>query len=355
MSSLPVSSSTDVKSNYKPEFPATPFEDAALFISHELRTPLTSIQGVLGLLDTGQLGSLSEEGQRLLAIAISNAHRLTRLANAIDHDSAGPVRLFSTTEIEQLQLENSLHRALERQEFHLAYQPIVAVRPDRVIGFEALVRWHHPSRGLISPSVFIPIAEQAGIIHRLGMWVLERACHDLHRWQQQLSLSQPLSVSVNLSVLQLFQPNLIQDVKRVLQESQIAPHSLKLEITETALMENYELATSILAELKAMGVQLYIDDFGTGYSSLSRLQDLPIDAVKIDRSFVQHQRWDISEAIIALAAKLGLMVIAEGVETLEELEMLKHLGCNQIQGYFFSRPLDQESAIPLVKSYLDAK
>ncbi len=327
-----------------------PSTDAALFISHELRTPLTSIQGVLGLLRTGQLGSLTDEGQRLLAIAINNANRLTRLASAIEQEQILPLTVLSTDEIEQLQLENDLHQALEQQQFHLVYQPIVSVPHQQVIGFEALVRWQHPTKGNISPMSFIPLAEQNGVIYPLGLWVLEQACHQLRDWQQQFPVASPLSMSVNLSGLQLLQPSLLDDVERVLTESNIAPGSLKLEITETVLIENQQETISVLTQLRERGVQFYIDDFGTGYSSLARLQDLPIDAVKIDRSFVCCKRWDVSETILALADRLGLGVIAEGVETIEDLQKLQALGCSQMQGYLFSKPVNGEA----IENYLQS-
>ncbi|MDX2229755.1 MAG: EAL domain-containing protein [Leptolyngbyaceae cyanobacterium bins.349] len=330
-------------------------EDATLFISHELRTPLTSIQGVLGLLYTGQLGELSEEGQRLLAIALENTNRLTRLATAIEREIVAPVTLLSSTEMEQLQLENDLHHALLHHQFQLVYQPIMQVEPTRIISFEALLRWQHPIKGEIPPTLFIPLAEQMGIIAQLGLWVLDEACQQLAHWQQQFPSLPPLSMSVNLSALQLLQPDLLQQVKRVLQETSIAPNSLKLEITETALIENQEFAAYILSQLRSMGVQVYIDDFGTGYSSLARLQDLPIDALKIDRSFVRLKRWDISETIITLATKLGLDVIAEGVETAEDAQTLTELGCHQMQGYFFSKPMAPASATRLIAHHASPK
>jgi EAL domain-containing protein (putative c-di-GMP-specific phosphodiesterase class I) len=319
-------------------------EDIALLICHELRTPLTSIQAVLGLLHTGKLDSLSEEGQQLLRIAISNAKRLGRLANAIERTPSLPATLLSRTEIEQLQLENDLHHALDRQQFEVVYQPIIAVDSYKTVGFEALLRWRHPSKGNISPTIFIPLAEQAGLIHHVGLWVLEQACHQLHLWQQQFACTPPLSMSVNLSALQLLQPDLLKDIKRILQQTNIAPGSLKLEITETTFIENQQLASHLLTELRQSEVQVYIDDFGTGYSSLARLQDFPIDALKIDRSFVQSKCWHISEIIILLASRLNLDVIAEGVETTEDLLMLQTMGCKQMQGYLFSEPVDIQTA-----------
>lgn len=324
-------------------------EDPTLFISHELRTPLTAIQGVLGLLNMGHLGTLSEEGQRLLAIALSNTERLTRLATAIEREASASMTILSSNEIEQFQLENDLLQAVMQQEFQLVYQPIIEVNSAKIISFEALLRWQHPTKGNISPDIFIPIAERIGVIHQLGVWVLQQACAQLADWQRQIPTMPPISISVNLSALQLLQTDLLQQVQQVLAETNIAPNSLKLEITETVLIENQELATFILSQLRGMGVQVYIDDFGTGYSSLARLQDLPIDALKIDRSFVHTKQWDVSETIIHLAAKLGLAVIAEGVETLEELNTLKTLGCCQMQGYLFSKPVDLSTATDLLE------
>lgn len=330
-------------------------EDTSLFISHELRTPLTSIQGALGLLYSGQLGELSEEGQRLLEIALNNIIRLTRLATAIEHETVASLTLLSPDAVAQLKLENDLHQVLieeDFQQFRLMYQPIMGMNPEQIISFEALLRWHHPSQGILSPGVFIPIAERIGVIGQLGLWVLKQACHQLANWQRQFPAHPPIAMSVNLSALQLLQPDLLQQVQQVLQDTQIAPNSLKLEITETALIENQELAAWVLSHLRLLGVQVYIDDFGTGYSSLARLQDLPIDALKIDRSFIQSKRWDISETIIALAVKLGLEVIAEGVETADDFAALQALGCQQMQGYFFSKPVDPAIATQFLSTYL---
>ncbi|MBE9225466.1 EAL domain-containing protein [Phormidium sp. LEGE 05292] len=317
-------------------------------VSHELRTPLTSIRAVLGLLNNGYLGSLSEDGLRLLDIAIHNTDRLVRLANAIDRESSVAMAILSDADIEQLQLENDLHSALKNQEFRLYYQPIVSLETNKIIGFEALSRWQHPVKGLISPTKFIPLAEKTGLIHKLGLWSIEQACYQLHKWQQQFPNDPPLTMSVNFSTLQLIQPNLVEKIQSILQTVDIAPDSLKLEITESSLIENLQEAIAIFNQLQALGVQFYVDDFGTGYSALGRLKDLPIDALKIDRSFVLEKKWDISETILILAKKLGLDVIAEGVETLEDLAFIKALGCQKMQGYFFSKPVEQEIASMLI-------
>ncbi|MFB2939418.1 EAL domain-containing protein [Aerosakkonemataceae cyanobacterium BLCC-F154] len=317
-------------------------------VSHELRTPLTSIRGVLGLLHNGYLGSLSEDGLRLLDIAIHNTDRLVRLANAIDRESSVAMAILSDADIEQLQLENDLHSALRNHEFRLHYQPIVSIETNKIIGFEALCRWQHPVKGLISPTKFIPLAEKTGLIHQLGLWSIEEACYQLQKWQQQFPSNPPLSMSVNLSTLQLIQHNLVEEIQSILQRVDIAPDSLRLEITESSLIENPQEAIVIFSQLKALGVQFYVDDFGTGYSALGRLKDLPINALKIDRSFVLEKKWDISETILILAKKLGLDVIAEGVETQEDLAFIKALGCQKMQGYFFSKPVEHQVASVLI-------
>lgn len=325
-------------------------EDTPLFICHELRTPLTSIYGALGLLHTGQLGTLSDEGQRVLAIAINNVNRLTRLANAIENKPALPMAILSEDTIEELQLENELYEALDRQEFNLVYQPIISIENNKIIGFEALVRWQHPSKGIISPDIFIPLAEKSKYIHRLGLWILEQACYQLSRWQQQFPFQLPLTMSVNLSARQLLQPDLVPEIQHILKKTGISSNNLKLEITESAVIENKQTAIAALLMLRKMGVHLCVDDFGTGYSSLGRLQRLPINVLKIDRSFVQSNQWDICETVILLAQKLGLDVIAEGVETAEDLASLKAVGCTKMQGYLFSRPLDSQVATALITS-----
>ncbi|WOD40184.1 EAL domain-containing protein [Nodosilinea sp. E11] len=319
---------------------AHPFDDISLLICHELRTPLTSIQGALKLLGYQQSGSLSDDGQRLLTIAINNADRLTRLANALETHPVQLLTLLSNAEIDSLQLENELHQAVAQQEIYLAYQPIVATDTHQIIGLEALARWRHSSRGDISPEVFVPLAEKTGLIYSLGLFLLEQACQQLNRWQSEFPSPSPLTMSVNLSAVQLLQPQLAAQIDQILQRHSIAPSSLKIEVTESALIENKTLALNTLADLRRLGIQLYIDDFGTGYSSLGRLQDLPFDTLKIDRSFIRNKNWAMSEAILIMAEKLNLDVIVEGVETLEDMTSLQKLGCIKMQGYYFSPPRD---------------
>ncbi|MEB3295612.1 MAG: EAL domain-containing protein [Synechococcales bacterium] len=246
--------------------------------------------------------------------------------------------------VTQMRLENDLRRAIERNEFQLHYQPIVSLTTGKLAGFEALVRWPHPDRGLVSPAEFIPICEETGLIIPLGAWVLQEACRQLAKWQLKYPQHRPLSVSVNLSSRQFSQPGLMTLIQDVLKETGLHPQALKLEITESALMENTESAMDTLLQLKSMGVQLSVDDFGTGYSSLGYLYRFPMDILKIDRSFVSRvdtdgEKLELVRTIITLAWNLGMEVIAEGVETTKQLAQLKMLKCEFGQGYLFSKPL----------------
>ncbi|GFE70686.1 PAS domain S-box protein [Chroococcus sp. FPU101] len=253
----------------------------------------------------------------------------------------------------QLKLENSLRVALERQEFLLHYQPIISLQTLTLIGFEALVRWQHPEQGLISPLEFIPIAEETGLIVPLGEWVLVESCRQLKAWQNEFPQINSLQMSVNLSSRQLQQLDLIQTIDSILTRTGLASRYLKLEITESLLMQNPEMASHTLLQLQEKQIQISIDDFGTGYSSLSYLHRLPVNTLKIDRSFVSRmnqdqENLDIVEAIINLAHHLKIDVVAEGVETQEHFTKLQELGCEYGQGYFFSRPMNTEN----IKHYL---
>lgn len=254
----------------------------------------------------------------------------------------------------RLRLETDLRRAIERQELQLDYQPIVLLETGKIVGFESLVRWRHPKQGLLSPTEFITVAEETGLIVPLGRWVLYEACRQLRQWQRQFSTH--LTVSVNISARQFGQSDLIEQVQQILEETQLNADSLKLEITESVLMDNAETATTMLLQLKALGVKLYMDDFGTGYSSLSYLHRFPVDALKIDRSFINSmgnadsdsEGVPIVQTIVTLAQNLGMDVIAEGIETPQQLAQLQKLKCTYGQGYFFSPPL----ASPLVKKLI---
>jgi diguanylate cyclase (GGDEF)-like protein/PAS domain S-box-containing protein len=255
--------------------------------------------------------------------------------------------------INLLQLETDLRKAIERQEFFIQYQPIVDLDTFSLRGFEALVRWRHPERGFISPIDFIPVAEETGMIIQIGEWVLREACRQIQRWQVIFPSDPPLFISVNLSGKQFTQEDLIHEVSYILNETKIDPRSLKLEITESMVMENVEAATELLKQLRGLGVQLSIDDFGTGYSSLSYLHRFPIDTLKIDRSFVtqmseNNENAEIVRTIVMLAQNLGMDVVAEGVETNEQLALLRKLGCENGQGYFFSRPVDVAGAEKII-------
>ncbi|HKZ78041.1 MAG TPA: bifunctional diguanylate cyclase/phosphodiesterase [Pyrinomonadaceae bacterium] len=243
-----------------------------------------------------------------------------------------------------LQLENDLRRAIERKEFEVYYQPIVSLRDEsKITGFEALVRWHHPERGLVSPADFISVAEDTGQIIHLGKWVLERACRQMRQWQDQHPAYRNLTLSVNLSGKQFLQPNLVEQIKSTLDQTGFDPHNLQLEITESVVIENTEIVTGMLMRLHELGIQLSMDDFGTGYSSLSYLHNFPIDVLKIDRSFIARksgcEKNQIVSTIIALAMNMGLKVVAEGVETEEQLEHLKDMDCGYGQGFLFSYPM----------------
>lgn len=255
----------------------------------------------------------------------------------------------------RLGLESNLRRAVERDEFVVYYQPKVQLGTGRVLGMEALVRWDQPGRGLMSPLEFIPLAEETGLISRIGMGVLREACLQMKGWRERYPETAPPLMSVNLSPRQLRNPGLAGEVARVLEETALEPGNLEFEVTESVLMEETSSVGRVLREFKDLGVQLTIDDFGTGYSSLSRLKHLPVNSLKIDRSFVAGLGKDpgdevIVSGVIDLASGLGLDVVAEGVETAEQLEWLLKTKCSSAQGYYFARPLDSEAALEFIQS-----
>jgi len=249
-------------------------------------------------------------------------------------------------------IENALRRAAERGELRLVYQPIVSVRTGELQDLEALLRWQHPMRGAISPADFIPVAEEAGLIGPIGEWVLRTAIEQIRTWSPALDASPELSVAINVSGKQLSRSGLGDLVSRLLGERGVAAQRIRLEVTESALMEK-GVSQTMVARLVDLDLKLHLDDFGTGYSSLSYLHQLPVDALKIDRSFVSNMMTDatsasIVESIVALGHTLGAQVIAEGVETEEQLERLRRLKCDLAQGYYFSRPLEAEQVTALI-------
>lgn len=260
--------------------------------------------------------------------------------------------------VERLQLETDLRRAIEREEFQLYYQPIVSLRSGRLTGVEALLRWNHPTRGLLLPTEFIHVVEETGMIVPLGWWVLRAACTQMRQWHSRNPKAASLVLSVNLSAKQFAQPDLPERIAHVLQETGLTPSALNLEITESVLMESADTVNRALARLKAMGINLQIDDFGTGYSSLSYLHRFSIDMLKIDRSFIGRmqegrEHREIVGTIVALGKTLGIPVTAEGVESGGQFEELRALGCNYAQGFLVGRPRNVEHSERLIMEWVE--
>jgi len=252
-----------------------------------------------------------------------------------------------------LRLETDLRRAIERGELLAHYQPIIDIRKRTLLGFEALARWQHPERGLVPPDVFIPVAEETGLVGIIGEMMLKEACRQMKTWQDRHPRTPALGISVNVSTRQLAHAGIAEQVARILRETGLAPGSLTLELTESALMQNLKAGASVIRQLHDMSVHLHIDDFGMGYSSLAYLNNLPVDTLKVDRSFVsrmdgQPQQTAIVRAIVALARNLGMDVIAEGVETNQQADTLLTLRCSTAQGFLFSRPLPADEAERLI-------
>jgi len=260
-----------------------------------------------------------------------------------------------THAVARLRLETDLRKAIERKEFAIFYQPILSLTTNSIVGFEALVRWQHPERGLLNPGDFIKMADETGMIVAIDRLVLREACRQMKEWMEQHPSDGLSFISTNLSNKQMIQPDLVEYVGRVLKETGLNPKNLKLEITEEVIIENPDKMVALLTRLKALGVQIYVDDFGTGYSSLSHLHRLPIDGLKIDRSFIKSmgdhgENQKIIKTIILLAHDMNIGVIAEGVETANQMGHIKSLGCEQWQGYLFSKPVDGDSASTLLEN-----
>lgn len=267
--------------------------------------------------------------------------------------------LFDTSMLEaaeeRLLIESDLRRAIERDEFRVHYQPIVALSDGQLSGLEALVRWQHPGRGLVPPADFIPIAEETGLIVPIGSWVLREACRQMCAWDREFPECADLIVNVNLSARQCLHPTLVDDVAAVLAETGLEPRRLKLEITESLVLEGSDEVIGILTALRGLGVQLGLDDFGMGYSALSYLQRLPVQTLKIDRAFVSGIQTagnlEIVRAILSLASGLSMNVTAEGIETADQAAQLKDLACEYGQGFFFDRPLTHDAARDVLRRH----
>jgi EAL domain-containing protein (putative c-di-GMP-specific phosphodiesterase class I) len=258
--------------------------------------------------------------------------------------------------MERLELEDDLRHAIENHEFTLHYQPIVDLESRDMLGMEALVRWHHPRYGLLAPMKFIPLAEETNLIVPLGEWILREACRQTQVWSEKHSADMDISVTVNISIRQFQQKELVEIVDSALRTSGLNPRSLILEITESFMMQETESTISKLHELKKLGIRLAIDDFGTGYSSLSYLQRFPIDILKIDKSFVDkigngNEGKAVARAIIMMGDSLNLKTIAEGIERPEQIKALQNLGCEAGQGFHFAKPLPSDE----MERFLDAK
>jgi EAL domain-containing protein (putative c-di-GMP-specific phosphodiesterase class I) len=255
--------------------------------------------------------------------------------------------------ISEVQVESELRKGLADNEFETFYQPIYALNSMSLNGFEALIRWNHPKNGLVSPGRFIPVAEESGLISDIGKWVFADACATLSAWRKNFPSAKNVTLAVNLSARQFSQPDLLEMTDSILRETGIPPENLRLEVTETAIMENLQMAIQKLRKIRRLGVKIAVDDFGIGYSSLSQLQALPVDVLKVDQSFVMRMEQDseskaIVKMVIALAHTLGLDVVAEGVETEGQLNMLHAMNCNLVQGFLFSRPVPATEARKLL-------
>ena len=280
-------------------------------------------------------------------------HRV-KSGTAVRHEVFDPV--MHRRAHARMELETDLRWAMEREEFRVFYQPIVSLEDGTITGVEALVRWEHPRRGLLEPPEFLSVAEETGMIIPLGSWVLEHSCRQMREWHEASSRKSPLSLSVNLSRKQILWQDIVQHVASILDETGLDGRSLRLEMTEMAMMDDADPTLNVLAELKELKVNLDIDDFGVGYSSRRYLHLFPIDSLKIDRSFIAnlHMRSESEEmvrTILAFARNIGVSVVAEGVETSDELAILKKMNCGLAQGHLFARPLPHDQITELLGNH----
>ncbi|MDQ3040836.1 MAG: EAL domain-containing protein [Acidobacteriota bacterium] len=334
----------------------TDIEDAKQFaerIKHKISAPFT-LSGrqvftsfSIGIALGGTDYELAEDILRDADIAMYHAKDAEKDYVVFDQN-------MHTRAVTLLQLETDLRLAVERDELEMFYQPIIDLDSMKLFGFESLIRWNHPTRGLVPPNEFIPVSEDTGLIVPMTLWILRTSCLQMVEWQRKSPLNKNLVVSVNLSGKHFAQKDLVEQIKTILVETEINPACLKLELTESAVMENAESVVSMMKQIRDLGIQLSIDDFGTGYSSLSYLHRFPINTLKVDRSFVNSmedgsENGEIVRTVVALAKTLRLDVIAEGIETIHQLHQLRILGCEYGQGYLFSRPVPAEEAERLIK------
>lgn len=343
--------------------------DEFLLVLSSVRTKEEIEEIAQGIMDSFRLPILMDGKEFFISVSLGisvypvdgrDTHTLIKNADAAMYESKrlGKNQFTFCSEqmkelvVEKIELTNLLHRALEREELHLYYQPQVDAGSGEIVGFESLLRWKHPEIGMVSPGTFIPIAEQSGLIHSIGKWVLFTACKQAKIWEEQFG--QSFTMAVNLSVRQFKDPNLVRLVREVLQETGLPPRLLEIEITESEEMQTDSYILQTLHELKNLDLRIAIDDFGTKYSSLSRLKNLPVDKMKIDMQFVRGIAEDkknqgIAKSIIDLSKNLGLLVIGEGVETEEQLSFLRDFGCDEIQGYYFYAPMPAEEVTKILR------
>jgi diguanylate cyclase len=330
-------------------------EIPVLFIS-EIDDPLDKIEAF----SVGGLDYINKPFQVLEVLARVETHlrlrslqiQLQKQAKILENQNRDLHRqILALRRIDQ-SMHPALRAAIQNHELQLCYQPIIELETSRIKGFEALLRWQHPDFGEVSPLDFIPLAETMGLIEVLGDWVVTQSCAHLSSWLEQISNAAHLSVNINISARQLTNSGLANQIQRMTHEYHISPSNINLEITESTMMTDPDYTSTVLKELKNLGVHLCVDDFGTGYSSLKRLNDFPIDTLKIDQSFVIQEEWTVVNAIVMLADALGIGVIAEGIETPEQLNTLKSLSCKHGQGYYFAEPLDAIGASKLLVNNL---
>ncbi len=326
-------------------------EIPVLFIS-EIDDPLDKIEAF----SVGGLDYINKPFQVLEVLARVETHlrlrslqlQLQEQAKILENQNRDLHRQILALRRIDKSMHPALRSAIQNQELQLCYQPIIELSTSKIKGFEALLRWHHPDFGEVSPLDFVPLAETMGLMEILGEWVISQSCGHLSTWLGGISHASHLTMSINISSRQLTNSDLTNQIQRMAHEYHISPANINLEITESTLMTDPDYTAIVLARLKDLGVHLCVDDFGTGYSSLKRLNDFPIDTLKIDQSFVIQEEWAVVNAIVMLADALGIGVIAEGIETSEQLNTLKSLACKQGQGYYFAKPLDSISASKLL-------